>query len=140
MKQLALWAIRFYQRFISPYKGFVCAYRQHSGHASCSALGYRSIRFYGVWRGIIVLRQRLKRCGEVHQQCQTRRPALLQQQSGFCDVPCDVPCEPMHCDDHFSRSLCDVCSCCDGCDWPSGRKKDKATRRSRAPAYPAHLK
>ena len=35
----ALAAIRFYQRWISPYKGFRCAYGAHSGRCSCSTLG-----------------------------------------------------------------------------------------------------
>ncbi len=36
MQRLVLWAIEVYQRHLSPRKGFSCAYRCHTGHASCS--------------------------------------------------------------------------------------------------------
>ncbi|MDQ1813775.1 membrane protein insertion efficiency factor YidD [Massilia sp. CCM 9210] len=52
MKTLALSAIGFYQRHLSPYKGFRCAYCAYTGNASCSALGARAIRRYGVWDGL----------------------------------------------------------------------------------------
>ena len=38
MRALALVAIGAYQRYVSPYKGFCCAYRAHTSRASCSAL------------------------------------------------------------------------------------------------------
>jgi len=40
-KHLALWAIRAYQRHLSPWKGFRCAYRVLTGRDSCSAYGYK---------------------------------------------------------------------------------------------------
>ena len=59
MKQLALAAIRLYQRHLSPHKGFCCAYRVHTGRASCSSLGYRAIRRFGLWLGLVILHRRL---------------------------------------------------------------------------------
>ena len=44
-------AIGAYQRYLSPYKGFCCAYRAHTGRASCSALGARVIRRHGLLAG-----------------------------------------------------------------------------------------
>ncbi|HXE37595.1 MAG TPA: membrane protein insertion efficiency factor YidD [Azonexus sp.] len=120
MRQLALAAIRLYQRHISPRKGFCCAYRHHTGHASCSALGYRAIRRFGLWRGIGVLRRRLGKCGVAHRRYAVRRPAF-HGQAGFCDLPCDLPCD-------FDASGCAGnlladCSPCDcSGDWGSSRK------------------
>lgn len=95
MTGLALWAIRFYQRFISPRKGFRCAYAAHTGCASCSALGYRAIQRYGVWRGVAVLNGRLEKCSLAYQRYQPQSTMrALGQQGGFLD--------------------------CDGCDLPSG--------------------
>ena len=51
MKSVALPGIRLAQRWISPRKRFPCAYRVHTGNASCSWLGYRAIRRFGVWQG-----------------------------------------------------------------------------------------
>ncbi len=84
MKALLLLAIRFYQRFISPHKGYACAYRVHTGRAGCSGLAYRAIRRRGAWRGLLILRQRLHRCAHAHRLLTARRRPPLAQ-AGFCD-------------------------------------------------------
>lgn len=141
MKSLALNAIRFYQRFISPHKGFSCAYASVSGHGSCSALGYRAIRRYGVWQGIALLDQRLKKCGVAYRRhCRPILKGPLTRQAGFldcaCDMPssCDLPCDgvsgchmphfPDSCDE-MMRHCGDAVSCpgCD-CDWRRRKQTD----------------
>lgn len=104
MKNIALYAIRFYQRAISPYKGFRCAYAFHSGCASCSALGYRAIRRFGVWRGLGVLNGRLEKCGVAYRR---HHAGPLARQAGFLDCgDCEAtPCEMSTCD-------CDTVSLC----------------------------
>jgi putative component of membrane protein insertase Oxa1/YidC/SpoIIIJ protein YidD len=82
---MALAAIRFYQRFLSPYKGFTCAYHAHTGCASCSALGLRAIRRYGVKDGIGVLQMRLYRCGVAYRRFAVVAP-LRSKQAGFCEL------------------------------------------------------
>lgn len=95
VKAIALFAIKAYQRYISPHKGFCCAYRVHTGYRSCSVLGYRAIRLYGVLPGIAVLQKRFKRCTAAYQQRLTlahnHRSLRHSSQQGFCDVPCDCP-------------------------------------------------
>jgi len=108
MKSLALGAIRFYQRFISPRKGFCCAYAAIKGQGSCSGLGYRAIRRYGLWRGIAVLDKRLEKCGVTYRR-QQRRVAhgVLSRQAGFLDCACNAP------------AVCDLpCSGLAGCEIP----------------------
>jgi putative component of membrane protein insertase Oxa1/YidC/SpoIIIJ protein YidD len=91
LQSLALAAIRAYQRYLSPHKGFSCAYRIHTNYASCSALGYRAIRRHGVVRGIAVLRMRLYRCGVAARRFASA-PQPRSRQAGFCDVMgCDIP-------------------------------------------------
>jgi putative component of membrane protein insertase Oxa1/YidC/SpoIIIJ protein YidD len=104
MKTLALSAIVFYQRHISPRKGFCCAYRAHTGRASCSALAYRAIRRYGVWLGLAVLRLRLQKCSAIHH---APLHAQLRRQAGFCDAGCDLPC-----DIESGEAACDIWSNC----------------------------
>jgi len=106
-------AIRAYQRHLSPHKGFSCAYREHTGRASCSALGYRVVRRHGVFAGLGLLRERLHRCGEIHRDCLAARPRRSER--GDCD--CDLPC--------------DACDCAD-CNLP-GRKRGHPRRRRGAP-------
>lgn len=127
MRELALGAIGVYQRYVSPYKGFCCAYRAHTGRAGCSALGARAIRRWGLRRGLAVLRLRLHRCGEVHRRCANGGPRLnIASQRGHCDLgflPDDAGC----CD------VTDACDCGD-CGLGGGKKRpQKDKRRSRPP-------
>jgi uncharacterized protein len=118
MKFLALSAIKFYQRFISPHKGFCCAHRAHTGRASCSALGYRALQRFGVLGGLSVLRKRLMKCGVAHRRNSGQR-IVLNRQAGFCDLSCDLPC------DLDLSGVADVFSSCGSCDcgsWGRSRK------------------
>lgn len=136
MKILLLTLIRLYQRHVSPRKGFACAYRVHTGCASCSHLGYRAIRRYGVWQGLNVLQARLTRCGVAHRRHAamrhsgdhaTNHPAKHPRlaQAGFCDVGCDLPLDCWPSDPCGGAVEC--ASSCGGGDcgnWDS-RKKAK---------------
>ena len=124
MRTLALTLIRFYQRHLSPLKGFRCAYRAHTGHASCSQLGYRAIRRHRILKGLALLRQRLERCGDMHRAA--TRTGFAHYQRGHCDVvPLDACVDGADC-----LNVAD----CGGCDWGTGRLKhrdDKGVRLSR---------
>lgn len=115
MQLLVLWAIRIYQRFISSHKGFCCAYRAHTGRASCSSLGYRVVRRYGAVNGLAVLRKRLYLCGVAHRRYSPpyRRPMVAQR--GDCDIGCSGDC----------GSVLDYASCldCGSCDWPNTKER-----------------
>ena len=127
MHSLTLFAIRFYQRFISPYKGFSCAYRHHTGHASCSVLGFRAIQRYGVIDGFLVLRKRLYLCGVSHRRYSPPKVRPHRKQRGDCDIGADLPCDAgckmpnlKSCPMFEALNCADACSC----DWPSRDKKD----------------
>ncbi|MES2257721.1 MAG: membrane protein insertion efficiency factor YidD [Pseudomonadota bacterium] len=135
LRRLALWSIRLYQKHLSPHKGFVCAFRVHTGRDSCSAYGYRVIARHGLLSGLILLRRRLRRCSERHaRHAPARQPSALRRQAGFCDVPCDIPCDApcelpeLPCAGDAASGAadvaCDVLSSC-GCDFPSRQKKDR---------------
>ncbi len=130
MKSIALAAIRAYQRWISPHKGFQCAHRLHGGGSSCSTVGFRLIRRHGLWDGWPLLRERLRRCGDVARQVHAR-PASAQR--GDCDLPCDLPCEGPDCGGRGGGRWCDLLSCgCDACDLFD--RKDKKEDGKRRPA------
>ncbi len=61
MKRLALWAIRFYQRGVSPGLPAACRYEP-----SCSHYGYEAIERYGLLRGGWMALRRLGRCHPFH--------------------------------------------------------------------------
>jgi putative component of membrane protein insertase Oxa1/YidC/SpoIIIJ protein YidD len=125
---LALAAIRGYQRWISPHKGFRCALRAVTGGDSCSSYGYLVIARFGLSRGLGLLDRRLELCGHVHGRSVAalaqapRSPAVRNpwrhKEQGHCDVPCDSP----GCD------LPDLASC--GCDiWDCGHSNRERSQR-----------
>lgn len=133
--RLALWAIRLYQRHLSPIKGYSCAYRVRRGGAGCSAYGYRAIARHGLFTGLALLDRRLHRCGEAYRAPRVRNP-VLHHQRGDCDcLSCDLPGEG--CD----FSPVDACSCDTGSSsrrdgpcrrWRERRWLEKAEKRRRA--------
>jgi uncharacterized protein len=129
MREVLLTLIRLYKRFISPHKGFSCAYRIHTGRHSCSSLAYRAVRSRGVVAGLAILKQRTHLCSVVHHRCAPqRRPKAAQR--GDCDLGCDLPCD-LNCDSpKLLSQCCDGSSCCEcgSCDWPERRRKDKRQR------------
>ncbi|RQO55902.1 membrane protein insertion efficiency factor YidD [Paucibacter sp. KBW04] len=139
MRLFALCLIRAYQRWLSPHKGFSCAYRVHCGRASCSALGYRVIRRYGCWQGLALLRQRLQLCGLAHRRYGVLpSPRLsLAGQRGLCDPGCDLPCDLPG--GHTSCDVCDAFSCFDCCDWPSRKTHRRQSPRERWAERRRHL-
>lgn len=122
LRRLALAAIRGYQRYLSPHKGFCCAYRLHTGHSGCSELGFRAIRLHGLLRGGLILRQRLWLCGVVYRRHAGRLPGVsraYRSQAGFCDVgdcgvsDCDLPGIEMPSFELPSFDLPDLPAACD---------------------------
>ena len=127
MRRFLLAAIRAYQRYLSPYKGFSCAYREHTGHASCSTFGFRAVRKYGVFRGLIMLRERTYLCGVAQRRYMLVRRRAFASQRGECDIGCDLP-DVSNCDLPGGKSISrmfDFFSCCDfgSCDWPTRKRK-----------------
>lgn len=62
MRTLAIAAIGGYQRFVSPHKGFCCAYRANTGHDSCSDFAIRALRRVGLLDGLRLTKRRLACC------------------------------------------------------------------------------
>ena len=127
MKFFILSVISLYKKYFSPYKGFSCAYRLHTGYASCSTLGYRAILRYGVWQGSRVLRHRLVKCGVAHRRY-SGFPIKSSKQAGYCDIPCDIPCD-LHCLDFSSLGdLLSGCGFSDCGDWFTSKKNNDNER------------
>jgi uncharacterized protein len=57
MRKIALGAVRFYQRYLSPALGNSCRY-----YPSCSQYTYQAIERYGVLRGSWLGIRRISRC------------------------------------------------------------------------------
>lgn len=60
--RVAIGMIRFYQRRISPIKGFRCAHRALHGGDSCSEAILKLVQARGVWNCLPAVRQRFREC------------------------------------------------------------------------------
>jgi uncharacterized protein len=122
-----------YQRYLSPHKGFRCAYHEHTGRASCSVLGFRAVRRYGAFAGLALIRKRTRLCGVTHRRFHRAPSRPPHAQNGVCDVACDLPCDA-GCDVPSGSGITkflDVISCCDcgSCDWPRRRSRSREPDR-----------
>ncbi|WLI89874.1 membrane protein insertion efficiency factor YidD [Massilia sp. R2A-15] len=116
----ALAAIRAYQRYLSPHKGFSCALRGATGGRSCSAYGYRAIARAGLRQGLRLLRRRLKACGDKHRY----GGGPLSHQHGDCDPGCDLSCDT----GDVVSDTCEVLGDCASCDFWSRRRSNKTAQ------------
>jgi len=141
-KYLSIKLIRFYQKFISPRKGFCCAYRKHSGGRSCSSFALVAVRRYGVsamWR---LFPKRLDDCkiaamrlNEEEKEKENTHPCE------YCEVLDNCSCAK-DCD-VFDGSSCgnschmpDSLPCSDGCDCDfSIRKRFNGRQLSFSPFF-----
>jgi putative component of membrane protein insertase Oxa1/YidC/SpoIIIJ protein YidD len=117
--QFADCAIDAYQRYISPYKGFCCAYRAHTGKRSCSAYGRAVVQKLGLMALIAALPKQFERCKLAYQnllayrvsmksQADDRRKKTDADACDLVDLSCDVgdavsnmPCDAAPCDCSF---------------------------------------
>lgn len=129
MRWLVLTMILAYKRHISPIKGFVCAYRVRTGHASCSTLGFRAVRRHGVIKGLMLLRERTYLCGVAHRRGQPPAARIPVGQRGDCDPGCDLPC-----DLPSGKSLPNLADCA-SCDWPESKKERKRKKSNQKNVY-----
>ncbi|WP_392553295.1 membrane protein insertion efficiency factor YidD [Orbus wheelerorum] len=125
-KYLSIGLIRFYQKFISPRKGFCCAYRKHSGGRSCSSFALVAVRRFGVSALWHSFPKRLNDCKMA--ATHLNKPKDENEDKEDSTHPCEY-CETLKvcscfkdCDVFDSSSCGNGCSmpdslpCSDGCD------------------------
>lgn len=126
MKKPILLAITAYQRFVSPYKGFHCAFHAHTGRDTCSGYGYRVFARYGTVRGWRLLRRRFGACSAVarvhYAPAAARTLTPSGRQGGFIDCGgCDGPGDAGNACDCLS-GIGDIGDCCSR----ANKAKDKS--------------
>ncbi len=114
-------SITMYQKYISPYKGYHCAYAcLHKKGLSCSAYGKQVIERDGVFEGLKMLNERFESCSIAYHIAKIMDKQSLWvanpgQKSGCCIENCSCYKET---DEDMKKS-----KCCNFCD-----KQDKAVR------------
>ena len=111
MKYIAIFFINFYQRYISPYKGFQCAYASLYGGNSCSQAIKQILLEEGCIKGFHYSRSRFKRCKNANNilkrqckeglcecfsegVCECAEGCISKKSSSILDSSCDfIPCD-----------------------------------------------
>jgi putative component of membrane protein insertase Oxa1/YidC/SpoIIIJ protein YidD len=139
-------AIRDYQRYISPHKGFSCAHRKLHGEASCSGYFRESVANEGLSKSLQLFPERLAECKEASlilqsqkfgspkkdpekaksKEQQTKETSKAEKSDCGCGNAIDPSncCDTNGCDNNgdgiFNAADCSGCDfgCCDfgGCD------------------------
>lgn len=60
--QIGLSLIHLYQKYLSPIKGYSCAYAFHTNSYSCSEFGVKAIEKKGLFVGSKLINKRFKKC------------------------------------------------------------------------------
>ena len=100
---LACWLIALYQRYLSPRKGFRCAYGVLRGRDSCSRFARRAIERHGLPTGTRLLRRRFERCRSASHVLEYDRAKRRQERrerglwcanrwNPGCNSPADAAC------------------------------------------------
>ena len=106
--------VRGYQLYLSPYKGFSCAYRKLHNGQSCSSYFYSCVSSYGLSTASIMLRQRFHECTQASHilQAQTNHRKQTSQRRKNNDDSC--PCCTVDFALYDSGTLCgDIAGCGD---------------------------
>lgn len=96
----AVMGIEAYRRYLSPYKGYACAYHAATGRSSCSRYAQHAIGRRGVWAGVVLLRRRFARCA-LAAAAFAERPEKLKDDKFF--GPCDPAVQ------EFRKLYCSGC-------------------------------
>ncbi len=91
---LAISAINFYQRFLSPYKGFSCAYRVLYGGESCSQYFKRSIATEGLLVALTKRRDRFAACHQANQILRSQANDPEEKEEKNEKIPSKFPFAP----------------------------------------------
>ncbi|WP_367278189.1 membrane protein insertion efficiency factor YidD [uncultured Photobacterium sp.] len=108
MRFIVISLICFYQKYISPHKGFRCAHAYLHCGDSCSEAIKKIIEKHGVYNGYQLAKLRLNECKQAYIQVSTKNDNRKRKKRSRCDS-CFDP-----------ASACDVVDCIpDGhCDTP----------------------
>jgi putative component of membrane protein insertase Oxa1/YidC/SpoIIIJ protein YidD len=110
----ALWSIQFYQRFISPYKGFRCAHATLHKGDSCSQAIKKIILEQGVWNSKTLIKARFAQCRLAAQTLQLARledsytkRERKQRRCGYTTQDCGCDIADLGCDIVQNSGSCD---------------------------------
>lgn len=109
MNGIAIRAIKIYQQYISPRKGFSCAYRVTTNDLSCSEFAKRQIETKGLFKALPNIRHRFKKCRQAALQLTEERNKKRSREEEFDE------CFKQQCQGLCTGAACQatptVCAC-----------------------------
>lgn len=126
MTYLWMSLITFYQRFISPYKGFRCAHNVKHQTGSCSYAVKALISEYGLISALPFIRSRFRACqhacNDLHRNAVNLPTA---------DLPCDVSCAEgiFDCSTSAWSERSAMCECVNFCSPSKGARLSRSEKR-----------
>lgn len=104
---ISIQLINFYQKFISPYKGFCCAYRVDTGGASCSQYTKMVIKQHGLYKAFPLIKAQFKACESSVKKLEKK---MYKRSNDSCSDTCFYRCSPPSCPPSGTGLSCDACS------------------------------
>ncbi len=92
INKLTIQLINLYQRYVSPHKGFCCAYRVHTGGLSCSQYTKEVIQENGLFKALPLVKKQFSKCKIAYQEIQEKKSKDNDKEkiSSFCEgCACD---------------------------------------------------
>ena len=119
MNKLAIILITLYQKYISPHKGYCCAYSSFYKKDSCSKSIKKIIINKGIVRGWSDIKGQFEACSLAYEKIQNENKKDKNKKKKDKDSWCDFsPCEAINCiPTKFCKGKSD-CGTDGGCDLP----------------------
>lgn len=73
MKRFAIWGINLYQKYISPYKGYRCAYGVYHQNGTCSSIIKGHIQREGLIKAYPLIREQFANCKDAYELLMIQR-------------------------------------------------------------------
>ena len=110
LSKMSLSAIQFYQKFISPKKGFRCAYGVLNNTHGCSGSVKAIIESKGLINGFSDIKGQFSACKQASEELKQRKKKKKNDEGGVCLEPCT--CSAADCAIPSPGKL-DACDCLD---------------------------
>ncbi len=127
MKLLSSWSIRFYQKFISPHKGYCCAYGVLHRGDSCSEVIRKRILEDGLFRTVPKIKEQFKKCRSALEELEEWKERKKKNESSQADDYSDIGDDDNSCTINNrcgtrrnQGKICDGCGVFDVCDFTDG--------------------
>ncbi len=121
MNKLLLFLIRLYQKYLSPKKGYCCAYGSLHNSGSCSERVYNIIKNNGVINGWADIKHQFKMCSEAYEIIKEKNNKKVKKKKNendwcspidICDVISYIPIPKRFCKGSAIDGGCDLpCDC-----------------------------